>query len=262
MIITSTALIKSRINNTKKIVNDLMAGSLKPDKIYFFISEEPFNLDEGIKPDEIPLIDNPKVEFIYTKNIGSLRKIIPIVKMYWTRPNTRIIVCDDDRKIKPDIIKKLIDYSQHLDHRFHACATAGNVFKGSKESYKKKGVIYETKNKFLTHGIVLGWAIKEPIQVDLLASGMQMLIKPKFFPKEDIFNFEKYIEEYGINYSDENFFSYLLSKNGINRFVIPINSCPTQYPVKKTLFGSEEVLKYKIKQAKNLRPKMCEWRNE
>jgi len=249
MIVTSTALIKSRIGNVQSIVNDLMAGSLIPDKIYFFISEEPHMIDEGIKPDEIPVIDNPRVEFIYTKNIGSLRKIVPIVKMYWSRRNTRIIVCDDDRKIQPDIIKKLIDYSQDIKHRFHACATAGNKF-----------IIGVRKRD-----IILGWSneVKKPIQVDLLSSGMMMLIKPKFFPKGDILHWEQHLEELHVNETDENFLSYLLAKKGIPRFVIPINSCPTQYPVEKALYHNKSAQIYKGRQSQGkYLLKMVEWRFE
>ena len=249
MIVTSTALIKSRIGNAKKIVDDLMSGTLIPDKIYFFISEEPHNIDEGIKPEEIPIIHNPRVEFIYTKNIGSLRKLVPIVKMYWTRRNTRIIICDDDRKVKPDIIKKLVDYSQDIKHRFHACATAGNLFIPNQRK----------------RNIILGWSneVKKPVQVDLLSSGMMTLIKPKFFPKGDILYWEKYIDELGVNYSDENFISYLLAKQGIPRFVVPIDSCPTQYPVKTALYHSKEVQKYKgIQSTGKYLAKMIEWKKK
>jgi len=248
MIVTSTALIKSRIPNAKTIVDGFMKGSLIPDKIYFFISEEPYMIDEGIKPDEIPIIDNPRVEFIYTKNIGSIRKIIPILKMYWTRRNTQIIITDDDRRIKPDIVKSLIDYQQDINHRFHACATAGNIF------------ITNIRKR----EIILGWdrnRVSKPVQVDLLNSGMQMLIKPKFYVKDDILHWEKYIEELGVNQSEENFLSYLLAKKGIPRFVVPIMLCPTQLPVKGELYHSKEVQTFKGKQSSGkYLAKMIEWR--
>lgn len=245
MIVTSTALIKSRIGNAQTIVDGLMKGSLIPNKIFFFISEEPYMIDEGIKPDEIPVINNPRVEFIYTKNIGSIRKIIPIVKMYWSRKNTRIIICDDDRAIKPDIIKKLVDYSQDIKHRFHACATAGNIF-----------TIGVRRRE-----IILGWTLQKPKQVDLLNSGMMMLIKPKFYEKDDILHWEQYIKELGVNQSEENFLSYLLAKKGIPRFVVPISECPTQLPVKGELYHSKEVQTYKKKQSSGkYLEKMIEWR--
>ena len=247
MIVTSTALMKSRIPNAQTMVDGFMKGSLIPDRIYFFISEEPFHMDQGIKPDEIPIINNPRVEFVYTKNIGSIRKIIPILKMYWTRKNTQIIVCDDDRAIRSDAIKKLIDYQQNIEHRFHACAIAGNKFLVGR-----------------SREVILGWdhaRVKKPTQVDLLNSGMMMLVKPKFFVKDDILNWEQYIEELGVVWSEENFLSYLLAKKGIPRFVIPVDSCNTQLPVKEELYHSKEVQKYKIKQSTDkYLAKMKEWR--
>jgi len=246
IIVVSIALIKSRILNAKKLVDDLMAGSRKPDKIYFFISEEQHHIDDGIKPQEIPNIDNPIVEFIYTPNIGSLRKIVPIVKMYWTRPNTRIIVCDDDRKIQPDIIHKLVDFSENGNHRFHACATAGNL-------WTTEGINNSNKRH-----IILGWTIQKPVQVDLLNSGMQMLIKPKFF-HEDILHWEKYIEKYAVNLTDETFISYLLAKKETPRFVIPIAQCPMQLPVKEQLHDTKYVENFKGIQARGFYPIMKSW---
>jgi len=262
MIVTSTALIKSRIPNAQTIVDGLMKGSRKPDKILFFISEEPHMIDEGIKPHEIPQINNPRVEFIYVENIGSLRKIVPVLKMFWSRKSTQIIICDDDRKIQPDIVKKLTDYQQDINHRFHACGTAGNIWSGMKKEYEKKGAIY--KFPYSPHmpqgtGIVLGWVIKEPLQVDILSSGMQTLVKPKFF-SEDILHYEKYLEEFGVNRTDEYFISYMLAKKGTKRFVVPINQCPMQLPVKEQLYHQKITAKYKKAQVDEFRETMLEWR--
>jgi len=260
MIIISIALIKSRIENAQKIVNTLLRASLKPDKIFFFISEEPFNMDKGIKPEEVPIIDDPRVEFIYTENIGSLRKIVPILKMYWNKKDTKIIVCDDDRIIRFDTIKKLVDYSNGMNHSSHACATAGNVWEGDVLEYVKKGVIYKYANS--SHmptgtGVVLGWAIIEPIQVDLLNSGMMMLIKPEFFP-DDILHWEEYVEKFGVNRTDEYFLSYLLAKKGTKRFVIPINTYIGQYVVEKELYLFKDTREYKNIQFDEFAEKMKE----
>jgi len=59
MIVVTIGLIKARIQNAELIVKDLMSGSLKPDKIIFCVSKEPYLLDKGIKPNELPRINNP-----------------------------------------------------------------------------------------------------------------------------------------------------------------------------------------------------------
>jgi len=254
MIITSTALIRSRVNNAKRIINDLMRGSVKPDKILFFISEEPHNIDEGIKPHEIPKINNPRVEFIYTENIGSLRKIIPVLKMYWGREGVRIILYDDDFGIPIDSVKNLTDFSQHMSHRFHACGIAGNIYnKGSDRSK------LNAQEKRIGRSIELGWILRKPKQVDYLSSGLGLLIKPKFF-HEDILHWEKYKEEFGVNMSDEHFVNYMLSKKGTHKFVIPISSCPMALPHKGRLSETKLANRYKVKQSRAWHMTMMEWR--
>ena len=173
-----------------------MSGSLKPDKIYFFISKEPHNIDEGIKPHEIPKINNPRVEFIYTENIGSLRKIVPILKMYWGQEGIRIILYDDDWGIPRDSVRNLRDYSQNINHRQHACGIAGNIYTNGNGKTRLE--------KKIGRSVEFGWVHKRPKQVDLLSSGLGLLVKPKFF-HEDILHWEDYVEEFGVNISDEHF---------------------------------------------------------
>ncbi len=254
MIITSTALIKSRVNNAKRIVNDLMRGSVKPDKILFFISEESHNIDEGIKPREIPKINNKRVEFIYTPNIGSLRKIVPILKMYWGREGIRIILYDDDFGIPPDSLKNLIDFSQNMNHRFHACGMAGNLYNKGRDRSKLNAL-----EKTIGRSIELGWVLKQPKQVDYLSSGLGMLIKPKFFHK-DILHWEKYKEEFRVDITDEHFVNYMLSKNGTHKFVVPISSCPMALPHKKNLSEGIITSRYKHKQSQAWHETMMKWR--
>lgn len=254
MIITSTALMKSRLNNAKRIINDLMRGSVKPDKILFFISEKPHNIDEGIKPHEIPKINNPRVEFIYTENIGSLRKLIPVLKMYWAREGVRIILYDDDFGIPPDSLKNLIDFSQNMNHRFHACGIAGNIYNTGRDRSK-----LNAQEKRIGRSIELGWILRKPKRVDYLSSGLGLLIKPKFFSK-DILNWRSYIEEFGVNMSDEHFINYQLSKTGTPKFVIPISRCPMALPHKGRLSETKLGNRYKVKQSRAWAPTMREWR--
>jgi len=252
MIVTSTALIKSRVNNAITIVRDLMSGTLIPDKIYFFISEEPHNLDEGIKPHEVPVIDNPRVEFIYTENIGSLRKIVPILKMYWDKPETKIILYDDDFGIPRDSLKNLIDYS--TKHPSHACSIAGNFYNVGRDRSK-----LTEQEKRLGRSGEFGWVLKQPQQVDLLSSGLGLLVKPKFF-HSDILEWEKYNEEFGLNIADEEFINYCLAKQNTPRFMILINVCPPALPSTQTLGKQPATGLFTSKQAKAWYKKIMEWR--
>lgn len=253
MIVTSTALIRSRVNNAITIVRDLMSGLKKPDKILFFISKEPHNIDKGIKPHEIPKINNPKVEFRYVENIGSLRKIIPIIKEYWGKEGIRIILYDDDFRIPRDSLKNLIDYSQNINHRFRACGIAGNLYNKGRDRSRLNAI-----EKKVGRSIELGWVLNKPKQVDLLSSGLGLLVKPKFFHK-DILEWEKYQEEFKITTTDEHFINYMLAKQGTPRFVVPIGSCPQALPHKEVLSQALYASRYKHKQSQAWHEKIMEW---
>ena len=254
MIITSTALIKSRVGNATRVVNDLMRGSVKPDKILFFISKEPHNIDKGIKPHEIPKINNPRVEFIYTENIGSLRKIIPVLEMYWKREGVRIILYDDDFGIPIDSVSNLINFTQNIKHRTYACGFAGNLYNTGRDRSK-----LNAQEKRIGRSIELGWVLRKPKRVDYLSSGLGLTFKPKFF-SEDILNWESYVEEFGVNMSDEHFINYQLSKTGTPKFVIPINSCPKALPHKGRLSDTKLPNRYKVKQSRAWAETMRAWR--
>lgn len=254
MIITSTALIKSRINNAKRIVSDLMAGTKKPDKIYFFISELSHNIDDGVKPREIPVINNSKVEFIYTENIGSLRKIVPILKMYWNRKNTQIVLYDDDFGIPQNSLYNLVKFQQNINHRFYACGMAGNLYNTGRDRSK-----LTEQEKRIGRSIELGWILNKPKQVDMLSSGLGLLVKPKFF-HNDILHWENYKEEFGVNISDEHFVNYMLAKNGTMRFVVPVNGCPQVLPHTKVLSAGLIPSRMKHKQSVAWNETLKEWR--
>jgi len=229
-----------------------MSGILVPDKIYFFISEESHNIDKGIKPNEIPIIDEPRVEFIYTENIGSLRKIIPILKMYWNRRNTRIIIYDDDWRIPNDSLYKLVGYSNHINNRFHASGIAGNIYRKGSEGLTDKYV------DGIGRSVEFSWVLRQPKQVDLLSSGMGLLVKPKFF-HNDILNWKKY-KEFGVHITDEHFINYMLALKKTPRFVVPISHCPQELPAPQKLAFAPNSPKFKHKQSQAWHNIIMEWR--
>jgi len=207
-IVVSIALIHKRLPNVTKIVNGFLNGDVVPDKIYFFISEEPFFLDEGIKPEEIPKIKDNRVEFVYVPNIGPIRKWMPILKMYWDEQDTKIITFDDDREPHVDTVSTLVAQSD----RYPECAIG---FAGPNLSIKNPFSIGARKTN-------LGWGrMNKPVNVSFLSSGVGCLVKPRFF-KEDVFEWEQYEERLGLRKTDEVYIAYHLAKNGHQRKVVPV----------------------------------------
>ncbi len=226
MIIVSVGLIKARLSNAPKIARDLMSGSMKPNKVIFCISSEPYMLDDGIKRNEVKRWHGASFKIV--KNTGPIRRIAPVVKEFWNRPETKIITIDDDRRPSPDMVANLVNYSNK--HPNKALSIAGNKLTGydNKPHWKNKGVIYDTRHH-KDVGIVLGWKIKQPITVDILNPGVGMLVKPKFFTPS-FFNWEKtYNKSIGIDRTDQTFISYSLQQNKIQRVVIK-SSYVGEYP--------------------------------
>jgi hypothetical protein len=206
IIVVSIALSHHRLQNVKNIVKDFMTGSKIPDKIHFFISKEPYLLDKGIQPNEIPKLKNPRVSFHYVENIGLLRKIIPILKMYWSKPDVTIIIFDDDRKPQKDTVFNL------TTNMGKSALTIGG---------------YNIK----PYTPVVGWLLKEKrVLVDASATCVGLSVKPNFFKREDIDNWIKFNDnKIDVRISCEVFCTFLFKKNGIPLYCVK-GKCPTQYP--------------------------------
>ena len=219
------------MSNAKLIVKDLMSGTMKPDKIIFYVSRKPHLYDGGIQPWEMNRGSCNICEHRWIENNGPPRRIVPVVQEFWDLPETKIIIFDDDRKPSRDTVQKLVQYSNAFPNQ--ALSIAGNIHNYTdKKELESRGVIfdhlawYDPKKAI---GIALGWAIKKPIEVDTLSPGVGMLVKPKFFGK-DFLNWKAlYNKDYGVDQSDQAFISYSLKKNNIKKFVIQASYVP-EYP--------------------------------
>jgi len=226
MIVVSCALIKQRLHNVFDICRTLNTGTLVPDKILFSISKEPWLIDEGIQPHEIPKVPYDNVEFVYVENVGGIRKFLTPLKMFWNEPDTKILLMEDDEIGDKDVVKTVVDYSN--SHPDVAVGIAGN----------RMTIDYSIINKTPVT-IYLGWAktkirtsqphwkqfpVTEPVRVHHLMCNDFSLIKPKFFT-EDALDIEKYKKFY-INITSEFFINYQLANNKIERWVIPIKKMP------------------------------------
>lgn len=202
MIVVSMALIKKRIDNIEEIIESLLNQSLQPDKILIYVSKEAFHLDDGIQPKELPKIDDKRIEFCFVKNIGSLRKLFFTYKKYKNKPETKIILLDDDKKLGKNTLEKLIEYEQK--HPNVAIGLRG----------------FRSKGNGLNREIIRGWGIETRKKVDIVSSGWCQLIKPRFIDEETFLKWEKYKDI--VQYSDEVFIAYSLAvKSKTKRFVFP-----------------------------------------
>ena len=69
-----------------------MKQTRKPDKIFLYLSEDSQLLDTGFKDKKITNLnllkfinDTPLIDIRWVKNIGSYRKLLPILKDKWEK---------------------------------------------------------------------------------------------------------------------------------------------------------------------------------
>lgn len=127
-IVGSLTTISSRINTIHLVVKSLYKQKLPLNKLFLFISKEPYLLDKGIEkiPDTLQFyIDCGFLVVEYVPNHGPYRKFIPIMKKYKNDSNTLISYFDDDLIYPNMLIKKL--YESHI--KFPNTIVAPNIHK-------------------------------------------------------------------------------------------------------------------------------------
>ncbi len=100
-------------------LQSIMKQTRLPNKIFLYLSEEPYLLDTGFKDKKITnsnllklINDNSNINIKWVKNIGSYRKLLPLLKDKWDE-DCIIITIDDDIVYDPHLIEKLInDYNK------------------------------------------------------------------------------------------------------------------------------------------------------
>jgi len=126
--------ITSIYKNQERLYNTLISlknQTLTPDKIFVYLSEEPFLLDEGFSQgitNNLLLneLNNSIYNLVWTKNEGSYRKLIPLLKEKWNE-DCVIITVDDDVVYHDELIEKM-----YFDFLQKGCSIANRGFKSNK----------------------------------------------------------------------------------------------------------------------------------
>jgi len=99
-------------------LQSIIRQTQKPCKIYLYLSEDPYILDDGFEERKLTntnllkiINDNSIIEIKWVKNMGSYRKLLPLLKDKWLE-DCIIITIDDDTIYAPDLIKNLVQDCQ------------------------------------------------------------------------------------------------------------------------------------------------------
>ena len=102
-------------------LESIVTQSMLPDKVYLFLSSESFMLDRGFKNGIISNVElrefldehSDLIEIQWVPNIGSYRKLLPLLKQKWDE-DCLIITIDDDTVYMPNLVFNLVaDYQKH-----------------------------------------------------------------------------------------------------------------------------------------------------
>lgn len=103
-IIVSMTTYGERIFESYLAIESIMQGSVKPNRIILWLSEEEFK--EKTIPRMLQLLQKRGLEVYYCKDIKSYKKLIPTLKKY---PQSINITIDDDVIYEYDLIERFIN---------------------------------------------------------------------------------------------------------------------------------------------------------
>lgn len=186
----------------------IITQSVKPDKIFLYLSEEPYLLDTGFKNKIITnenlinflLNNNNIVEVIWVKNIGSFRKLLPILKKKWNE-ECIIITIDDDTIYKNNLIENLIK-----DYEKYRCVISYRGFTPYFDNFNNFD--YEKRDQ-----------VNNLSLYNFPTGKGGILYKPKFFHQTNNLIFNEEIFTNTCNVGDDIWFYILRIKNNVKCYI-------------------------------------------
>ena len=188
-------------------LQSIMKQTRLPDKIFLYLSEESYILDTGFKDKKIEhsellkFIDDNSIIYVnWVKNIGSYRKLLPLLKDKWNE-DCIIITIDDDTFYDPHLIENLLN-----DYNEQKCFIG---YRGFTPSFDKLENFTYHKHKDL-----------ENLSLYNFTTGKGgILYKPEFFykTKDLIFNDEIYLNT--CDKQDDIWFYIVRILNNVNCYI-------------------------------------------
>lgn len=165
-VVVSLTTYKERIHDVYLSIESIMQGTIKPNRIILWLTEDEYT------EDELPIVLKRQrergLEIRYCKDIRSYKKIIPTLQLC---PEACIVTIDDDLIFEPDLLEHLIaSYNKYPD-----CVSA----------CRTHILLTDDNNKPLPY---LQWRggqhIKEPSHRNFLTGGGGTLFPPHLLHKQ------------------------------------------------------------------------------
>lgn len=206
-IVGSLTTISSRIHSIHNVIKSLQKQTKPLEKLFLFISKEPYLLDKGIQelPENLtPYLNSGFLVVEYVPNHGPYRKFIPIMQKYKKNKKTLICYFDDDMIYPKMLVEKL--YRAHI--KFPNCIVSPGI---TQLKYNKDGNLrispteYYRNNKF--------YYPNKP-RMDLwLSNGWGVMFRANLLNDDELFDENKYLTL--CPKKDEGWLNAIIKKNKI-----------------------------------------------
>lgn len=203
-VIVSLTTLPDRIVNIRATLECLLAQTHPPDEIVLFVPEFSARQQRGYAiPSflhELPRIRVVRVE----QDWGPATKFIPVVQMELAarRPDTPIVVVDDDRIYPLETIESYLHWSAQLPD-------AALCFRGARMPRN-----LNWRDSRMKHGN----RVRSPWRVDVITGCGSYMIKPRFFDQ----SLWDYSDAPGAAfYMDDIWISGRLDERGVEKYVVP-----------------------------------------
>ena len=111
--------IHNRLFGIGATVETIVNGDVLPTHIYIFLSNDPYLLDQGVTCEYMSSATTmklravyriyPHISVIFTRNIGSHRKLLPLLAKKWTE-DCLLVTMDDHLLYPPSALNVLVQY--------------------------------------------------------------------------------------------------------------------------------------------------------
>ena len=205
--IISLTVLPSRLNNVKATIDSLLNQDEAADEICVWLPKNAKRDGEQIK--DVPqFLKQDPVRVERVDDVGPATKLIPALRKYWNEKETIIVTVDDDHIYPKGWFAGLLAYSALyrsacVGHRGRRLLRLGKLRLSC--SYKQASCIE-------------GDRIGKPKKADFLTGNWGVLYRVKFFD-EEVFDLDL---DTPMFFTDDIWFSGMVSKNGIIRYVVPM----------------------------------------
>jgi hypothetical protein len=201
-----------------KTLKSIIIQTRLPNKIFLYLSENSYLLDEGFRNKMITCCELSNflkiyknlIEICWVDNNGPYRKLLPLLKEKWNE-DCIIITIDDDTVYNKNLIKKMVN-----DYIEHKCVVNYRGFSPLLDSSNNLDSFDYNKKRIRISGIPKN-GYKDLYNFPTGVAGI--LYKPSFFHKTDdlIFNKEIYLKT--CNKCDDVWFYLIRIKNNVECFL-------------------------------------------